>query len=246
MSHEAVRYRLDGEVATITMDDGKRNALAPSMFKALNEAIDQAERDKAIIVLTGRAETFSAGFDLKVMRAGGPAAISMLKDGYAMTARLLSFPRPVIAASSGHTIAMGLFLVQSTDYRIGVSGPYKYTANEVAIGLPFPRVVAEVMRMRLAPAQFQRATTLAATYSPEEALAAGMLDEVVAPDDLLARAKDVAAQLALLDQRAHHITKLRIRQESLRTIRWSLPLDLRDAVVMGVKSYVSPKKAAPA
>ncbi|WP_141735023.1 crotonase/enoyl-CoA hydratase family protein [Oligoflexus tunisiensis] len=245
MSHSAVSYQLDGEVATITMDDGKRNALSPPMFKELNEAIDQAERDKAIIVLTGRAETFSAGFDLKVMRSGGAAAISMLNAGYAMTARLLSFPRPVIAASSGHTIAMGLFLLLSSDYRIGAAGPYKYTANEVAIGLPMPRVVTEVMRLRLTPAELQRATILAATYTPEEALAAGMLDDVVPLDNLLDQANAVAAQLALLDRRAHQITKLRVRDNTLKAIRWSLPLDLRDALVMGVLRYVTPKKAAP-
>lgn len=246
MSHAAISYQLDGEIATIKMDDGKRNALSPDMFKELNKAIDQAEKDKAIIVLTGRPETFSAGFDLKVLRGGGTAAISMLNAGYSMTARLLSFPRPVIVASSGHTIAMGLFLCQASDYRIGVTGPYKYTANEVAIGLPMPRVAAEVLRQRLTPAQFQRATILAATYTPEEALVAGLLDEVVAADLLLDQARAAAAQFAQLDNRAHAVTKLRIRHESLKTIRRSLPLDLRDALVTGVLGFVRAKKGVSA
>jgi enoyl-CoA hydratase len=244
MSQSPVSYQLDGEVAVITLDDGKRNALSPTMLKALNEAIDRAEQDGAMILLTGRTDTFSAGFDLKVMRAGGPAAIGMLKAGFAMTARLLSFPRPVIVASSGHTVAMGLFLVLSSDYRIGAAGSYQYTANEVAIGMSMPRVAAEVMRLRLTPSQFQRAAILAATYTPEEALAAGMLDEVVPPARLLDQARSVAAKFALLDKRAHQTTKLRLRQDSLRTIRRSLPLDLRDAVISGVLHYVKTKKVA--
>jgi enoyl-CoA hydratase len=246
MSESPVHYQLEGEVATITMDDGKRNALSPKMLGALGDAIDQAERDGAMIVLTGRTDTFSAGFDLKVMGAGGTAAVAMLKSGFAMTERLLSFPRPVIAASTGHAMAMGLFLLLSSDYRVGVSGPYKYAANEVAIGLPMPRVAAEVLRLRLTPAQFQRAATLAAMYTPEEALAVGMLDEVVSLDKLLDQARAAAAQFAQLDKRAHHITKLRLREKSLSAIRRGLPLDLADALVMGLRRYMAAKKSTSA
>ena len=73
-----IHYSLDSGVATIRMDDGKRNALSPQMFKELNAALDQAERDRAIVILTGREEVFSAGFDLKVMKAGGADALRML------------------------------------------------------------------------------------------------------------------------------------------------------------------------
>jgi enoyl-CoA hydratase len=109
-----------------------------------------------------------------------------------------------------------------------------------------PRVPTEVLRLRLAPAHFQRAAILAATYTPEEALAAGMLDEVVSPDRLLDQAREAAAQFAQLDKRAHLITKLRIRDKSLKTIRRSLPLDLGDAVMTGVRQLMSAKKSAPA
>ena len=241
MSPSPVTYQLDGEVATITMDDGKRNALSPAMFKTLNQAIDRAERDGAMIILTGRSEAFSAGFDLKVMGAGGPAAIGMLKAGFAMTARLLSFPRPVIAASGGHAMAMGLFLVLSSDYSLGATGAFKYAANEVAIGMTLPRVATEVLRLRLTPAQLQRAAVLAATYTPEEAVAAGMLHEVVAPDRLLDQARAAAARFAQLDRRAHHKTKLRLREKTLTSIRRSLPLDLRDAVIAGVRGFIAAK-----
>lgn len=246
MSQSPVDYHRDGEVATITMDDGKRNALSPQMFKALNEAIDRAERDDAMIVLTGRVDAFSAGFDLKVMRSGGPAAVGMLNAGFAMTARLLSFPRPVIAASSGHAMAMGLFVLLCADYRIGAAGDYKYVANEVAIGLPMPRVAVEVMRLRLPPAHFQRAATLSTMYTPEEAVAAGMLDEVVSPDKLLERAYERAAQFGELDRHAHRVTKLRIREDALKTIRRSIPLDLGDAVVTGVRRFIAAKKTGSA
>lgn len=242
MSDSPVRYELDGEIATITMDDGKRNALSPKLLAALNEAIDRAEKDGAMILLTGRPDTFSAGFDLKTMSSGGSAAVGMLRDGFAMTERLLSFPRPVITASPGHAMAMGLFLLMSADYRLGSKGDYKYAANEVAIGLPMPRVAAEVMKLRLTPAQYQRAAILAAYYTPDEALAAGMIDELVSVDELLNQARAAAAQFAQLDKRAHHVTKLRLRDKTLSAIRRGLPLDLGDALVMGVRRFMAAKK----
>lgn len=242
MSESPVQYQLEGEVATITMDDGKRNALSPTMLGALNEAIDRAEKDGAMIILTGRTDTFSAGFDLKVMGKGGSAAVGMLRAGFAMTERLLSYPRPVISASPGHAMAMGLFLLLSADYRLGIEGAYKYAANEVAIGLTMPRVAAEVLKLRLTPAHYQRAAVLAMHYTPEEALAAGMIDELVSPDKLLSQAQAAAAQFAQLDKRAHHMTKLRLRDKTLSGIRRGLPLDLGDALVMGVRRLVEAKK----
>lgn len=242
MRDSLVRYQFDGQVATLTMDDGKRNALSPAMLRALNDSIDQAERDGAMIVLTGRPDTFSAGFDLKVLGAGGSAAVSMLRSGFAMTERLLSYPLPVIAASTGHALAMGLFLVLCADYRLGVQGDYKYAANEVAIGLTMPRVAAEVLRMRLTPAEFQRASILAMTYSPEEARSAGMLDELVSSDELMHRVYAAATQFEKLDKRAHHQTKLRLREKTLSGIRRGLPLDLGDVLVMGVRKLMEGKK----
>ena len=66
-----------------------------------------------------------------------------------MAHRLLAFPPPVVTAVSGHDVAMGAFLVLSTDHRIGVQGAgHRIVANEVAIGLPLPRTATEVLRQR--------------------------------------------------------------------------------------------------
>jgi enoyl-CoA hydratase len=71
-----ISYTLAGGVGTITMDDGKVNALSPHMLGELNAALDRAEAGEAAVVLTGRSGVFSAGFDLAVLRAGDPAAFS--------------------------------------------------------------------------------------------------------------------------------------------------------------------------
>ena len=217
-----VTYELSESVATIAMDDGKVNALSLQMLGELGAALDQAAADEAVVVLTGRDGRFTAGFDLGVLNAGGPDGFEMLRTGFELAARLLAFPTPVVMACNGHAIAMGVFLLCSADYRLGAAGPYRLTANEVAIGLALPRVAVEICRQRLVPAHFTRALLLAEVYSPEGAVAAGFLDRVVPAGELSVTANDVARQLATLDMRAHSASKRAVRERALEAIRATL------------------------
>jgi enoyl-CoA hydratase len=220
-----VSYRLRDSVATITMDDGKVNVLSPAMFSELAAALGRAAADRAVVVLTGREGIFSAGFDLAILRAGGVASADLLRAGFDLAARLLAFPTPVVVACPGHAVAMGAFLVLSGDYRIGTRGPYKLTANEVAIGMTVPRAAVEICRQRLNPACFGRAVGLAEVFSPDDAVAAGFLDRVVPAAELAQAAAAVAADLASLDLDAHAATKLRARQLTLTAVREAIDTD---------------------
>lgn len=217
-----VSYRSEDSVATITMDDGKVNALSLPMLTEISAALDRAESDGAAVVLTGRPGVFSAGFDLTVLRTGGPGAAAMFRAGFELAERLLSCPVPVTIACTGHAVAMGVFLLLSGDYRVGASGPYKITVNEVAIGLTLPQSAVEICRQRLAPAHFHRAVVNAEVYSPGVAVEAGFLDRVVPPADVPAVARQVAGQLTRLDLPAHLAAKLSAREHTLRTIRAAL------------------------
>lgn len=235
MTSESVHYNLQDHVATIRIDDGKRNALSPQVLREIYHALDRAESDRAIVIITGRESVFSAGFHLDVMKRGGINALKMLRAGYALTARVMAYPYPVIAACNGHSLAMGVFLMLSADYVIGSRGDFKIAANEVAIGLTMPRVAAAVLRHRLNPAAFQRAVTLSQYFDVESALRAGFFDELVDPVDLMRRAETCADELKKLDPRAHTTSKRRIRAALIRKIRFSIPLDLLDAALMGVR-----------
>ena len=223
-----VTYRLDDSIATIAMDDGKVNAFSLQMFAGLNAALDQANADQAVVVLTGREGVFSAGFDLLALGAGGPDAAILLRSGFEFAERVMSYPRPLVIACNGHAIAMGVFVLLSGDYRIGVEGPYKITANEVALGLTMPRTAVEICRQRLSPAHFNRAVILAETYVPEDAVGAGFLDRVVQPSELQDVARRTAAQLAKLDMDAHAATKLRARDRALKAVRAAIKADEAD------------------
>ena len=235
MTNESVQYSLQAGVATIRIDDGKRNALSPLVLREIYQALARAEADRAIVIMTGRDSVFSAGFDLHVMKRGGVNALRMLRAGYALTARVMAYPFPVIAACNGHSLAMGVFLMLSADYVIGSRGDFKIAANEVAIGMTMPRVAAAMLRHRLNPAAFQRAVTLSEYFDVESALSAGFFDELVDPVDLMPRAEAHADAFKELDPLAHAASKRRIRAGLIRKIRFSIPLDLLDAILMGVR-----------
>ena len=235
MATESVQYNLQDNVATIRIDDGKRNALSPQVLREIYQALDRAEADRAIVIITGRESVFSAGFDLHVMKRGGINALCMLRAGYGLTARVMAYPYPVIAACNGHSLAMGVFLMLSADYVIGSRGDFKIAANEVAIGMTMPRVAAATLRHRLNPAAFQRAVTLAEYFDVEAAAEAGFFDELVDPVELVPHAEACADLYKKLDSRAHTASKRRIRAALIRRIRFSIPLDLLDAALIAVR-----------
>jgi enoyl-CoA hydratase/carnithine racemase len=222
---ELVAYRLEGSVATIAMDDGKVNVISRRMLGELDTALDRAAADGAIVILTGRSGVFSAGFDLKELSTGGATTREVLIGGFKLAERLLSFPLPVVIACSGHAMTMGVFLVLSGDHRIAAGGAFKIVANEVAIGLTMPHSAVEICRQRLAPAHFHRAVINAELYTPEQAVPAGFLDEVVPAVDLERVAHDTAARLGKLNLAAHAATKLRARAASLEALRRAIALD---------------------
>jgi enoyl-CoA hydratase len=235
MANELVQFSLQDNVATIRIDDGKRNALSPQVLRDINRALDQAESAGATVIITGREIVFSAGFDLHIMKRGGFNALRMLHAGYGLTARIMAYPHPVIAACNGHSLAMGVFLMLSSDYIIGSRGDFKIAANEVAIGMTMPRVAAATLRHRLNPAAFQRAVTLSEYFDVESAKDAGFFDELVEPAKLMSRAENLAHSYNDLDLRSHTVSKRRIRAAVIRKIRFSIPLDLIDAALVGLR-----------
>lgn len=209
-------YRLDDGVATITMDDGKANALSTAMLDELGAAFERAEADEAIVVLTGRERTFSGGFDLRCEPERWP---EMVGGGARLAQRIMSFPHPVVAACTGNAVAMAGFVLLSCDVRVGVAGDFRIGLNEVAIGLAMPWFAIAISRHRLAPAYFDRCCVTGVLLDPEEARAAGFLDRLVAPAELPAAAREAAGALAGIDRAAHAATKLRVRERALAELR---------------------------
>lgn len=215
---DLVRTTSEGGVTTITLDDGKVNALSPAMQAAVHGGLDGAEAAGDAVVIAGREGRFSAGYDLSL--SGDPAAfVDQVRTGFELCERVLSFPHPVVIAATGHAIAGGFFLLLCGDYRLAADGPFKFTANEVAIGLPIPTAAVEICRQRLSPAAFARAIPIAEVFTAEDVVAAGVVERVVPADELLPAALAVAESYAGYDRSAHQIAKQRTRGQALAAIR---------------------------
>ncbi len=224
---ELASYELEGRIASIAIDDGKVNAFSIPMLEAIHAALDRAEADNAVVLLSGREKYFSAGFDLRVFKEEPERVVEMLTLGARLCERVLAFPTPVLVACSGHAIAAGSFLPLAADLRIGADGPFKLGLNEVQIGLTVPLFVVELARQRLTPAHFNRALVTATMYDPREAVAAGFLDRVVPAEELRAASLEAAEQLATLDPEAHKATKLRVRAAALEAVRAGIDTELQ-------------------
>ncbi|MCK7546724.1 crotonase/enoyl-CoA hydratase family protein [Marinobacter koreensis] len=225
---ELVTYELNDGVATITLSNGKANALSHEVFEALNGALDRAEQDKAVVILTGQPGIFSGGYDLKEMQKGPKEAATLVKVGSTLAHRLAGFPLPVIGACSGHAIAKGAFILLSVDYRVGVEGSFKLGLNEVAIGMTMHHAGIEIARHRLTPSHFYRSVVNAEIFSPKDAVTAGFLDETVAPEQLVERANQIAQHFRTLDLRAHKQTKVKAKAEYLALLEKCIEQDAKN------------------
>jgi enoyl-CoA hydratase len=222
----SVRYAQHGQVAVLQVDDGKANALSPALIGELHDGLDRAAKEAAAVLLVGRAGRFSAGFDLGVMTGGLDGLRGLVKAGADVLLRLYLYPRPVVAACTGHALAAGALLLLAADLRIGARGPFKIGLNEVAIQLTLPAFGMELARDRLAKRWFTAATTQAHIFDPDSAREAGYLDLVVDADALFETALAHAERLAALPHPAFRDTKQRERQATVDRVRRTLDDDI--------------------
>lgn len=204
-------------VAWITLDDGKVNAMSLEMLREIQERLDSARASGRLVVLKGRPGIFSAGFDLKTFAKGPEASRQMVQAGVRAIECLLSFPRPIVTACTGHAYPMGAFLMLSADVRFGVVGDWNIGMNEVAIGLTVPEFAVALARHRLTPPGLARVST-GAMFKPEDAARLGYLDYVVPPEELDAAVCQELQRLQKLDMKSYAQTKQRLNGPVLAAI----------------------------
>lgn len=222
-----VRYEQQGNIAIVTLDDGKANALSYALMDDAEQALARAEREAGAVVLTGRAGRFSAGFDLREMMSGVDKARALVARGAEFLLRLYGLPMPLVVACSGHALAGGALVVLTGDVRVGVDGPFKIGLNEVSLGMPVPILAMELARDRLKPQYLTRATLLSEVADPALALEWGYLDEVDAPDALATTALAHATKLAALSRNAYAKSKMALREKTIRYVRDTLSDDMQ-------------------
>lgn len=223
---DIVAFELRETIAWIRMNDGKANALSPAMVSALSEALDRASAEARGVVIAGREGRFSAGFDLRVMMSGPDAMRALVRAGAEFLSRLYLHPQPVVVACTGHAIAAGALLLACADLRIGAEGEFQIGLSEIRKGLPVPIFAHALARDRLDPRQLTRSVLGAVMYDPRGAREAGWLDEVVAPDELEARAQEAVKALVALPSVPFAHTKRTLREATIEHMRSTLEAEL--------------------
>jgi enoyl-CoA hydratase len=218
-----MEYETTNNIVTLTFDDGKANVVGHQFLEDINQGLDRAEQEQAgAVILRGREGMFSAGFDLGEFKKGPEQGMAMVKRGFELLVRLYSFPLPLVAACTGHGIAMGAFIIMTCDYRIGRRGNFKMSLPETAIGMDLPPILVELTASRIAKRHLSRVALQSEVYNPEQAVEAGFTDEVVDIAALAARAMEVAEKLAQLPPAQYATNKLSTRVHTLQAMRDSL------------------------
>jgi enoyl-CoA hydratase len=201
---------------TLRLAHGKASALDVELLQALLRELDGVGDDVRAIILTGTGTIFCAGVDLIRLTREGPDYVRrFLPLLCSVIRRLFTFPRPVVAAANGHAIAGGCILVLACDIRLMAEGAGRIGAPELLVGVPFPAAALEVVRFATPPERLQSLVYTGKTLPPQDALAAGLVDELVAPDKLLARAEETARQLAQVPAETYRLTKQAMRAEAV-------------------------------
>ena len=218
-----MEYTVINNIATLTFDDGKANAVGPRFLDDVNAGLDRAQAEQVgAVILRGREGIFSGGFDLEEFKKGVERGMTMVGRGFDLLVRLYSFPLPLVAACTGHCVAMGAFIVMACDSRIGSQGNFKISLPETAIGMELTPLLLALTTARISRQHMTRVALQSEVYSPEQAVEAGFIDEAVAAGLLDARTMEVALKLASLPQAQYAANKLSIRANTLRTMNDNL------------------------
>jgi enoyl-CoA hydratase len=203
---------VDG-VTTVRIDHPPVNAFDLGL---VDDAVATVRGVQGPIVLTGTGTCFSAGVDLRAIIDGGAdytdrflAAVS------AAFLAVFDHPAPVVAAINGHAIAGGCVLAMAADVRLMSSG--LIGLSEVAVGVPFPVAALEVCRYAMGPS-VTGAVLRADNVDIRTAAERGWIDEVVAPDDLLARAVGTARALGQHPSTAYAAMKEQLHRHAREAI----------------------------
>ncbi len=207
-------------IAIIKMNRPPANAIDADFLIRLGETLKaQIESESTAIILTGTANIFSAGVDLvRLLEAGTDYIRDFLADLECLLDILYFCTKPVVAAINGHAIAGGCVIANCADNRIMAEGKGRIGVPELRVGVPFPVIIMELMRAKVHPACFEEIMLGGATYSPQDALQRGLVDQVVEKDSLMHEALKSAQSLAAIRPEIYAFTKKQIRQPVRKVI----------------------------
>lgn len=216
-----ISYHVENNRATITMDDGKANAMNFDYFEEMNSVLAEIESSGSqVLIIKGRQGFFSGGLDVKLMSTLTPNDIDTLAETFARTMlRVFVYSIPTIAVCTGHAIAGGAMLAFACDRRYVINGNYRIQMNEHVIGIPLPSWMLLIGQSAI-PAGLQTEALLhAKTYTPKQTLDAGIFHGLIDNgEDITAAIKSEVEALMSLNVPAYSISKKRLREKDIKGV----------------------------
>jgi methylglutaconyl-CoA hydratase len=199
MNYKTIELTSGSGVASLTLNrPEKRNAISYELIEELLAALSEVAASSALVlILTGRGKAFCSGMDLENLKALlGRSAEENRKDSETMARlfrSLAEFPKATIAAVNGAALAGGCGLATLCDFTLAVPEA-KFGYTEVRIGF-VPAIVSTFLLRQIGEKSARELLLTGRIISAEEARRLGMVNEILAPENLLPRARELAAQL---------------------------------------------------
>lgn len=204
-----------GDIREIRLERPPVNALHHPLVQELRAAVEAAPKEGAkALVLSGMAGMYSAGLDVPYLLGLDRAGMQRFwEDFFAMLRSVATSPIPVAAAITGHSPAGGAVIAIFCDVRIAAQGKFKIGLNEVQVGLPVPRVILGGLTRLVGQRQAERLAVRGMLVSPEEALAVGLVDQVVPPEEVVPKALEWCREILKLPPKAMQATRKALRED---------------------------------
>ena len=199
MSYLTIQLTYDGRIATLTLNrPEKRNAISFELIDDLVRALDEVAKSEAIVlIVTGSGKAFCSGMDLDNLKALlGRTPEQNRQDSETMVRlfrSLYEFPKVTIAAVNGPAIAGGTGLALLCDFTLAVPDA-RFGYTEVRIGF-VPAIVSTFLLRQIGEKQARDLLLTGRIFGAEEAARLGLINEIVAAENLMARARDLAVLL---------------------------------------------------
>jgi 3,2-trans-enoyl-CoA isomerase len=212
---ETIQVIRQEQYAIIQLDRGKSNPMNTTMLLELGKAFADLKQDASVagVVLTGKEHFFSAGLDLpEIFNYDAAEFDHFWKTFMSLIKQMLAFPKPLIAAITGHSPAGGCVLAITCDYRVMAAGPYKIGLNEIPVGIVVPGYLGEIYAMWVGKRNAFQFLMEGKLLDNSEAVNAGLVDVVVPAEDVLNTAIEKLKLYLLFDQNAWQVTKGNLRK----------------------------------
>lgn len=219
---EFLKTHIDDHVMHVILHRGKSNAMHLEMIREISETFSQAEKDPSVegVVITGHEGFFTSGLDLITLYGYDEQQMETFWHAFIdLMYTLTAFPKPFVAAISGHSPAGGCVMAIAADARVMAEGEYIIGLNEVPVGIIVPHGIFDLYSFWIGEAQAYRFLLEGKLLSPQEALQVGLVDEVVALDKIQRSAVRHIKKYTQLEKNAWQRTKLNLRKRVLQSMQ---------------------------